>query len=89
MHKALYDTVIVFPPDNVRQVSQAKDFTLTPGNYSYPFEFKLPLNNSCVQLQGITNKVLFNKKNFDLIINNGNFNANTIKKYGPAVQSAD
>lgn len=79
VHKALYDTVIVFPPDNVRQVSQAKDFTLTPGNYSYPFEFKLPLNNSCVQLQGITNKVLFNKKNFDLIINNGNFNANTIK----------
>lgn len=79
VHKALYDTVIVFPPDNVRQVSLAKEFTLTPGNYTYPFEFKLPLNNSCVKLSGITNKVLFNKKSFDLIINNGNFNTNTIK----------
>lgn len=41
-HKVLYDTQIVFPPDNVRQVSQAKDFTLAPGNYSYAFEFKIP-----------------------------------------------
>ena len=41
IHKVLYDTTIVFPPDNVRQVSQAKEFTLAPGNYSYPFEFKI------------------------------------------------
>lgn len=78
VHKALYDTVIVFPPDNIRQVSQAKEFTLTPGNYTYPFEFKLPLNNSCVKLQGITNKVLFTKSR-DLIINNGNFSTNTLR----------
>ena len=32
IHKVLYDTTIVFPPDNVRQVSQAKEFTLAPGN---------------------------------------------------------
>ncbi|EGW30032.1 uncharacterized protein SPAPADRAFT_73455 [Spathaspora passalidarum NRRL Y-27907] len=74
VHKILYDTAIVFPPDNVRQVSQAKEFTLTPGNYSYPFEFKIPLNNSCVKMTGITNKVTFNSKTFDVMINNGNFN---------------
>lgn len=74
VHKVLYETMIVFPPDNVRQVSLAKEFTLTPGNYSYPFEFKLPLNNSCVQVHGITNKVSFNKNSYDVLINNGNFN---------------
>ena len=77
-HKLIYDTVIVFPPDNVRQVSNAREFTLTPGNYTYPFEFKLPLNNSCIQMSGITNKISFNKKNFDLMINNGNFNLKTV-----------
>ncbi|CAK9442282.1 uncharacterized protein LODBEIA_P60250 [Lodderomyces beijingensis] len=71
-HKVLYDTQIVFPPDNVRQVSNAKDFTLAPGNYSYPFEFKIPLNNSCVKMSGITNKVQMNIKSFDVMINNGN-----------------
>ncbi|KAK6201206.1 uncharacterized protein RJT21DRAFT_33583 [Scheffersomyces amazonensis] len=79
IHKVLYDTQLVFPPDNVRSVSQAKEFTLTPGNYSYPFEFKLPLNNSCIKLQGITNKVSFNKKTLDLVINNGNFNSNVLR----------
>lgn len=78
-HKVLYDTMIVFPPDNVRQVSSAKEFTLTPGNYRYPFEFKIPLNNSCVKLLGITNAVLFNPQRFDFSINNGNFNRNTIR----------
>lgn len=78
-HKVLYDTMVVFPPDNVRQVSNAKEFTLTPGNYKYPFEFKIPLNNSCVKLLGITNAVLFNSQRFDFSINNGNFNRNTIR----------
>ena len=78
-HKVLYDTQIVFPPDNVRQVSQAKDFTLAPGNYSYAFEFKIPLNNSCVKMGGFTNKVSLNLKSFDVMINNGNFNTNFVK----------
>ncbi|CAD1812822.1 unnamed protein product [Candida parapsilosis] len=78
-HKVLYDTQIVFPPDNVRQVSQAKDFTLAPGNYSYAFEFKIPLNNSCVKMGGITNKVSLNLKSFDVMINNGNFNTTFVK----------
>lgn len=79
VHKVLYDTVLVFPPENVRQVSKAKEFTLTPGNYSYPFEFKIPLNNSCIKLLGITNKMLFNLKRFDFSINNGNFNRGMVK----------
>ncbi|CAI5760270.1 unnamed protein product [Candida verbasci] len=79
VHKVLYDTAIVFPPDNVRQVSSAKEFTLTPGNYSYPFEFKIPLNNSCHKLSGISNKLSFNLKTMDLMINNGNFNSQFVK----------
>lgn len=79
VHRVLYDTMIVFPPDNVRQVSNAREFTLTPGNYSYPFQFKLPLNNSCVKLLGITNKVLFSKQNFSLVLNNGNFNRGVLR----------
>ena len=79
IHKVLYDTTIVFPPDNVRQVSQAKEFTLAPGNYSYPFEFKIPLTNSCVKRGGITNMIHINKKTFDIMINNGNFNSDFVK----------
>ncbi|EGV66313.1 hypothetical protein PSN45_003542 [Yamadazyma tenuis] len=78
-HRVLYDTLIVFPPENIRQVSKAKEFTLTPGTYTYPFTFKLPLNNSCIKLSGITNKVSFNMKKLDLKINNGNFNSNMVK----------
>lgn len=79
VHRVLYDTMVVFPPENVRQVSNAKEFTLSPGNYTYPFKFKVPLNNSCVKMLGITNKVQFNKKSFDLRINNGNLNSDTLR----------
>ncbi|KAG2736568.1 hypothetical protein G9P44_000658 [Scheffersomyces stipitis] len=79
VHKVLYDAMIVFPPDNVRQVSKAKEFTLTPGNYTYPFEFKIPLNNACVKLSGITNKIQYNKNRNDLVINNGNFNSEIVR----------
>ncbi|RCK65394.1 Arrestin-related trafficking adapter 10 [Candida viswanathii] len=79
VHKILYDSSIVFPPDNIRQVSQAKEFTLAPGNYSYPFAFKIPLNNSCVKRGGITNKVQINKKTLDVMINNGNFNSDFVR----------
>lgn len=74
-HRVLYDTVMVFPPKNIRDVSNAKEFTLTPGQYEYPFEFKMPLESSCVKMVGITNKVAFNSKS--IIFNNNmsdNFN---------------
>lgn len=74
VHKVLYDTMVVFPPENVRPVSKAKEFTLPPGNYEYPFRFKIPLASECSKVSGISNKVSFNTKTFDLKINNGNFN---------------
>lgn len=46
-HKLLYDTSIVFPPKNVRDVATSSKFTLIPGEYSYSFQFKIPLKNSC------------------------------------------
>lgn len=48
-HKVLYDSHIVFPPENVRKVSLAKEFTLTPGTYTYPFLFRIPLKSGCLK----------------------------------------
>lgn len=79
VHRVLYDSVIVFPPENVRNVSSSKDFTLGPGNHTYPFQFKIPLNSSCIKMKGITNKVLFNKNNFNVMVNNGNFSRGVLK----------
>lgn len=77
-HKVLYETAVVFPPENVRKVSQAKDFTLTAGNYSYPFSFTIPLNNSCSKILGVTNMILFNKKSFDVVLNNNKLNDDSL-----------
>lgn len=49
VHRLLYDTLIVFPPENVRNVSKAKDFTITPGTYTYPFQFRIPLKTNCAK----------------------------------------
>ncbi|ODQ79357.1 hypothetical protein BABINDRAFT_62798 [Babjeviella inositovora NRRL Y-12698] len=46
-HRVLYNTVMVFPPENVRTVSKQKEFTLTPGEYKYPFSFKILFANDC------------------------------------------
>lgn len=77
MHKILFDSAVVFPPENVRLVSRGKEFTLTPGSYSYDFSFKIPFETSCKKLEGISNKVSINK-NFNVVINNGNFNTSTM-----------
>lgn len=52
IHKLLYDTLIVFPPENIRKVSTAKDFTITPGTYTYPFQFRIPLKSNCSVTNG-------------------------------------
>lgn len=70
---------MVFPPENVRLVSRAKDFTLAPGTYTYPFSFQIPLRNSCIKLLGVSNKVLFNSQSFDVVLNNGNFNSKYLR----------
>ncbi|KAN0082023.1 hypothetical protein V8E54_003321 [Elaphomyces granulatus] len=48
IHKILYKVVTVFPSADVAQhTSPTAAFTLPPGKYEYPFEFKLPFNNAC------------------------------------------
>ncbi|CCH46969.1 hypothetical protein BN7_6576 [Wickerhamomyces ciferrii] len=73
-HRLLYETRTIFPPKNVRQVSSAKEFTLTPGEYEYDFEFKLPLESSCgsnnAPTNGITNKFQVVRRNSDQLNSN-------------------
>ncbi|EEA18767.1 hypothetical protein TMatcc_010690 [Talaromyces marneffei ATCC 18224] len=48
VHKILYQVKAVFPsPDIAQHSSPNAAFTLAPGVYEYPFEFKFPFNNSC------------------------------------------
>ena len=70
VHKLLYRTLFVFPPENVRQVSSAKQFTLTAGEYEYPFEFEIPLNNLCYKVSGIKNKFQWDKNTMNVVIRN-------------------
>lgn len=46
-HTLVYKAVTLFPPPNVREVSDNKKFTLTPGKYEYDFDIKVPLSNEC------------------------------------------
>lgn len=52
MHRVLYDTAVVFPPENIRQVLQQNERTLTPGTYTFPFQFTIPARNACQQHAG-------------------------------------
>ncbi|EED12649.1 arrestin (or S-antigen) domain protein [Talaromyces stipitatus ATCC 10500] len=48
VHKILYKVKAVFPsPDIAQHSSPNAAFTLAPGVYEYPFEFKFPFNNAC------------------------------------------
>ncbi|KAL4792744.1 hypothetical protein BDV19DRAFT_368079 [Aspergillus venezuelensis] len=49
VHKLLYKVMDLFPdPALVRdQTNPTTAFTLPPGRYEYPFQFKFPFNNSC------------------------------------------
>lgn len=78
-HKFLYETAIVFPPENIRQASSS-DFTLGPGTYTYPFEFRFPSTTACTRISGITNIVSINKKSKNVVWNNGNFGVDQLKK---------
>ncbi|KAF3987894.1 hypothetical protein FT663_04256 [Candidozyma haemuli var. vulneris] len=42
VHRLLQLTAKVFPPPDIQNVSSSKKFTLTNGEYSYPFEFTFP-----------------------------------------------
>ncbi|KAJ8102182.1 hypothetical protein POJ06DRAFT_249019 [Lipomyces tetrasporus] len=63
-HKLLYVTQILFPPEDVRNLPDAKGtgkdgFTLAPGQYYYPFEFRIPINNNCLQSSSFISKFTF------------------------------
>ncbi|KAF2200276.1 hypothetical protein GQ43DRAFT_80433 [Delitschia confertaspora ATCC 74209] len=49
VHKILYKTQVVWPQNQPAEdlVQSKATYTLNAGQYEYPFEFKLPLNNSC------------------------------------------
>lgn len=57
----LYLTETLFPPSDVRQLGSGttgKDgFTLAPGRYQYPFEFRIPVNNDCTDTKNFISKL--------------------------------
>lgn len=53
-------TQTVFPPEDVRNISKFgknDGFTIPPGRYYYPFTFRIPINNDCLQSSSFLNKV--------------------------------
>ncbi|KAK9492187.1 hypothetical protein V1508DRAFT_419545 [Lipomyces doorenjongii] len=64
-HKLLYVTQILFPPEDVRNLDSkgtGKDgFTLAPGQYYYPFQFRIPINNRCLQSSSFISKFSFSE----------------------------
>ncbi|ODQ81364.1 hypothetical protein BABINDRAFT_160716 [Babjeviella inositovora NRRL Y-12698] len=49
-HKVLYQTVIVFPPPEIRKVASPNtQFTLPPGKHNFEFLFQIPVDNSSEQ----------------------------------------
>ncbi|MCJ1379154.1 hypothetical protein MMC17_002254 [Xylographa soralifera] len=49
VHKLLYKVQTVFPSAELlqQQGGEKSSFTLRPGTHEYPFQFKIPFNNSC------------------------------------------
>ncbi|MCJ1401368.1 hypothetical protein MMC11_004580 [Xylographa trunciseda] len=58
VHKLLYKVQTVFPSAELlqQQSGERSSFTLRPGSHEYPFQFKIPFNNSCSS----TNSMLTN-----------------------------
>ncbi|KAJ6264369.1 hypothetical protein Dda_0515 [Drechslerella dactyloides] len=54
LHKVLYLTKTVFPADEViKQTTSTAGFKLKKGEYKYPFQFRIPINNVCIPQTGI------------------------------------
>ncbi|RKP29021.1 hypothetical protein METBISCDRAFT_28575 [Metschnikowia bicuspidata] len=68
-HKVLYDTVMVFPPENILQVSLAEEFTLASGTNTYPFLFKIPMKTDCLKASKGSDLVLSNRNTWDVSVN--------------------
>ncbi|KAF2753180.1 hypothetical protein EJ05DRAFT_523333 [Pseudovirgaria hyperparasitica] len=59
VHKLLYKTLTVWPPQHMHGQVTKNSFTLNAGQYDWPFEFKIPLNNQCWQQTGYQPAVTF------------------------------
>ncbi|KAM5465459.1 hypothetical protein MferCBS49748_004915 [Microsporum ferrugineum] len=56
LHKLLYKVATVFPsPEVLEHASPNVFYTLSPGVYEYPFRFRFPFNNDCIDNQLPTN----------------------------------
>ncbi|KAH7138644.1 arrestin [Dendryphion nanum] len=62
VHKILYKQLVVWPanvrPEELLAGSKAT-YTLNAGQYEYPFQYKIPLNNSCQQMNSLATNVNF------------------------------
>ncbi|KAL8908366.1 MAG: hypothetical protein Q9171_005473, partial [Xanthocarpia ochracea] len=47
VHKVLYKAITVFPTPKSQLAQRNGVFAIPPGQHEFPFEFKLPFNNSC------------------------------------------
>lgn len=47
-HRVVSQIVTVFPSAKERAVMSQSEFTLAEGTYVYPFSFKIPMNNACI-----------------------------------------
>ncbi|KAI9777522.1 MAG: hypothetical protein M1839_008816 [Geoglossum umbratile] len=60
IHKLLYKAQTVFPSEEIqRQKTNAGGFTLRPGEYQYPFHFKIPINNNCSPINSVYTNLNF------------------------------
>ncbi|KAF1993875.1 arrestin [Amniculicola lignicola CBS 123094] len=61
VHKILYRTQVVWPANMLPQdVATSKaSFSLNAGQYEYPFQFKMPINNACVPNTSMATNVNF------------------------------
>ncbi|KAK9457267.1 hypothetical protein V1511DRAFT_493167 [Dipodascopsis uninucleata] len=61
-HKFLYISKTLFPPENIQKnvssSSSFKGYTINPGEYVYPFSFKMPLNSKCEDPSSLISKLV-------------------------------
>ncbi|KAI4094580.1 MAG: hypothetical protein LQ339_007455 [Xanthoria mediterranea] len=51
VHKVLYRAVTVFPATNLQSAKPDGVYTFQPGQHDFPFGFKFPFNNTCINHQ--------------------------------------
>ncbi|KAF2470922.1 arrestin [Lindgomyces ingoldianus] len=62
VHKILYKTQVVWPANQLPEEAVANPkatYTLNAGQFEYPFQFKIPLNNACQPVNSLATNVNF------------------------------